>query len=114
MRLKEHITKITAQARQFAVIADQLDALQPIVRTPADRSRDPHQPPISNDIDCDIKLPSMIIAEGMSKEVADRLQEQLVQTLADLAQRYRNIAINVLKSADMPTPFVDAEKEQTA
>lgn len=101
MSIREHIQKTTQQAMMYAKIADQLESIVPVVRTPADRSREPHQPPLLNDTDCDVKLPSMIVVEHLPIEEAEGVCKRLQDKLGEIASIYREVALNTLRGASV-------------
>lgn len=107
MSIREHIQRVYQTANTYARIADQLEAIEPVVRTPADRSRDQHQPPLLNDTDCDVKLPSMIVVEHLPKEAAERVRDMVKAKFGEIANVYREVALNTMKGAGIPSPYVE-------
>lgn len=103
MSIKEKIKNATVKSQQFASAADSIRTLNPVLRSPRDRSEKTDEEQlelIPNNTNFDIKINTSILASGLDKSVSDVVHLVIKDALKNASKKLSHCAFDILKNAD--------------
>lgn len=96
--LKRQLRQATRRATQLAGAADAVRSITVMVRAPKDRARNPEQiTMLDGDGDRDVKLSTMILADGMDADIAEMVAKCVRDSLQSFGLYLEQLARQELR-----------------